>query len=696
MNPRIALAALAAVLLMLGGCGQPADERPATTPEPDHEMATTPETTPDTLIDRERLFGNPERAQGRLSPDGSTVSFLAPLDGVLNVWVAPADNIADATAITRDTGRGIRNHFWSPDGEWILYLQDTDGDENFLLYAVSPDGEGDPRNLTPFDDTTAQVVRMSRDHPDTILVGLNNRDARWHDVHRLTLSTGELELVTEGDGFLGFLADHDLNVRLAMRPRQGGGMDLLRRDGEAWETLLTVEQEDDLSTQPFDFTSDNSRIYMVDSRDRDTAALVTIDVDSGEREVLGESDRADVSNVVIDRVSRDVVAYAVNHKQVEWHPLDEGFARDFEFLGERIDGELSVASQSADGSRWLVVASDATVPGRYYLYEREAREVRPLFDTRPQLADEPLTPMHPLVIRSRDGLDLVSYLSLPRWTDPDGDGRPSEPQPLVLLVHGGPWARDSFGYQPEHQWLANRGYAVLSVNFRGSTGFGKSFINAADGEWAGKMHDDLIDAVEWAIDAGITTSEQVAIMGGSYGGYATLVGLTFTPETFACGVDIVGPSNLETLLESIPPYWEAFFENLARRVGDPRTDEGRELLRERSPLHFADRIERPLLIAQGANDPRVKQAESDQIVEAMQANELPVTYVLYPDEGHGFARPENRLAFYGITEVFLYECLGGQAQPIDGALEGSTTEVPVGADFVTGLAEELARWQAAD
>jgi dipeptidyl aminopeptidase/acylaminoacyl peptidase len=324
-------------------------------------------------------------------------------------------------------------------------------------------------------------------------------------------------------------------------------------------------------------------------------------------------------------------------------------------------------------------------PVHYYYYDRAKKKAQFLFTNRKELEGLSLAKMHPVVIKSRDGLDLVSYLTTPPGADPEGDGIPDKPLPLVLVVHGGPWGRDAWGYDSMHQWLANRGYAVLGVNFRGSTGFGKKFINAGNMEWAGKMHDDLIDAVQWAIEKRIAEPKHVAIMGGSFGGYATLVGLTFTPETFACGVDIVGPSNLVTLLKSIPPYWAPQVELFKKRVGDHTTEEGKAFLRKRSPLTYAKRIKRPLLIGQGANDPRVKQAESDQIVKTMQKKGIPVTYVLYPDEGHGFARPENRLSFFAVAEAFLAECLGGRFEPVGNDLKGSTITVPVGTEYVPGL-----------
>jgi len=378
------------------------------------------------------------------------------------------------------------------------------------------------------------------------------------------------------------------------------------------------------------------------------------------------------------------------HLRLAWIPLEPRVAADLAQLEAALPGEIDIADRTRDDRRWIVVAAAAEAPATYHLYERDGGTLRELFATRPELKPYRLAPMRGEVIRARDGLELPSYLTLPA-----GSTAPP-PLPLVLLVHGGPWARDTYGFNPQHQWLADRGFAVLSVNFRGSTGFGKAFLNAGDLEWGRKMHTDLIDAVEWAIARGIARRDSIAIMGGSYGGYATLAGLAFTPEVFCCGVDIVGPSNLATLLATVPPYWAAFFENLARRVGDPRTAEGSRLLAERSPLTAAGRIAKPLLIAQGANDPRVKQAESDQIIAAMREKRLPVTYVLFPEEGHGFAIPENRQAFYAIAEAFLAAHLGGRVEPFGRDFEGARFVVPQGSDHVPGLSAALAEAERAN
>jgi dipeptidyl aminopeptidase/acylaminoacyl peptidase len=373
----------------------------------------------------------------------------------------------------------------------------------------------------------------------------------------------------------------------------------------------------------------------------------------------------------------------------EWQVLDPAVAADFTYLKTVADGDFAIPSRSLDNQRWVVAYTTDAGPQRFYLYDRRTRKATFLFADQPELEKLPLVKMHPVVIKSRDKLDLVSYVSLPRWADPDGDGRPDRPLPMVLLVHGGPNERDHWGYNPEHQLLANRGYAVLSVNFRNSTGFGKAFFNAGTREWGAKMHDDLLDAVDWAVAQKIADPGRVAIMGASYGGYATLVGLTFTPDTFACGVDMVGISNLETWLNTLPPYLAPFIQAYKDRIGDPTTPEGRAFLRQRSPLTHVGRVKRPLLIVQAANDVRVKKGESDQIVKALQDRRIPVTYVLLPDEGHWDWRPENFLAVYATTEAFLSAVLGGRSEPVGEALKGSSLTVPVGADLVLGLSRAL-------
>lgn len=639
------------------------------------------------LIERAKFFGNPTKINGRISPDGQWLSWIAPRDGVLNLWVAPVGNPGQARPLTAEKLRPIRSSFWSPDSRMLLFVNDKGGDENFLLYGVDV-ASGEQRGFTPFEKTRVEVLNISRKVKDRILVGINNRDPRWHDVYSLHLQTAQLTLVQRNEGYSAFVSDEDLNLQLAEKPRNDGGVNYHRiRNGQIEPTpVAEVAMEDSQTTAPLGFTADGKTLYWTDSRGRDTAALVAQDLASGQSRVLAQDARADIGSVLSDPRTGRVQAYALNYLKNDYVPLDDaGMAADLAYLKGAVQGGFAISSRTDADDKWLLTVDRVSEPLATWLYERGARRLTPLFVARPELEGAPLVPMVPHEIRSRDGLTLVSYLSLPKTVDPTGSGQPRQAVPMVLFVHGGPWARDSFGYHSYHQWLANRGYAVLSVNFRGSTGFGKKFTSAGDLQWGRKMHDDLLDAVDWAVQRGVTTRDKVAIMGGSYGGYAALAGLAFTPTTFACGVDIVGPSNLFTLLKTVPPYWEAFKEQMYRRVGNPTTEAGQALLRERSPLNAADKIVRPLLIGQGANDPRVNVAESDQIVAAMAAKNIPVTYVLFPDEGHGFARPVNNIAFNAVTENFLASCLGGRAEPIGNTLKASTAQVKHGAEYAAGL-----------
>ena len=642
------------------------------------------------LIPRKALFGNPDKTAARLSPDGSQIAYLAPLDGVLNVWVGPAGKPDAVQPVTNDVERGIRFYAWAYTNEHILYIQDKGGDENWRLYSVNL-SSGETKDLTPIEGTQAQIQKVNPHFPEEILVGLNDRVAQFHDLYLININNGQRRLIQQNDGFLGFVVDEKYQVRFANQPTPDGGFDMLRPVGEGeWEPFLSVAGQDALTTFIVGLDRSGENLFMVSSIGRDTAALFALDPATGERRLLAEDPKSDVGSVMVHQLEKHVQAVSFNYQRKRWQVVDESIKEEMEFLRTVADGELDVISRTLDDRFWLVTYAMDDGPARFYRFDRQEQRVDFLFTDRQALEEQLLAKMQPTIIPSRDGLELVSFYTLPLGSDGDGDSWPDRPLPMVLLVHGGPWSRDEWGYDPVHQWLANRGYAVLSVNFRGSTGFGKEFVNAGDLEWGGKMHDDLIDGVSWAVKKGIADPERVAIFGGSYGGYATLVGLTRTPETFACGVDIVGSSNLKTLVESIPPYWQSMIEVFANRMGDHRTEEGRALLRERSPLTYADRIRRPLLIAQGANDPRVKQAESDQIVQAMQEKAIPVTYVLYTDEGHGFARPENSLSFSAISEAFLADVLGGRYEPIGSDFEGASFTVLTGVEEIPGLSEALA------
>ncbi len=642
------------------------------------------------LIPRRQFFGNPEKARPRLSHDGKQLAFVAPEEGVLNVWVAPADDLSKAKAVTHDRHRGVMAYSWAYTNEHLLYTQDKNGDEDNHVYCITL-ATGEIKDLTPIAKIAAEIDSVSEKFPEEILIGINDRGGReYHDIYRVNIITGEKQLVQENPGLAGFMTDDDYRVRFALNYTPDAGQVYLKptKDGD-WKEFMKIDAADGMTTSPAGFDKTGNLLYFMDSRERDTAALTTIDLTTGEQKVLASDPRADISGALAHPTEKTIQAVSFTYARTEWKILDPAVQPDFDYLKTVADGEIQITGRTLDDKRWTVAYLMDNGPIRFYIYDRPEKKATFLFTSNTALEKLPLVKMHPQIIKSRDGLNLVSYLTLPKDADPDQDGRPNKPLPLVLNVHGGPWSRDDWGYDPEHQLWANRGYAVLSVNYRGSTGLGKKFINAADKEWAGKMHDDLLDAVNWAVEQKIAQKDKVCIMGGSYGGYATLVGLTFTPKVFACGVDIVGPSSLVTLLSNPPPYWMPFMPVMKLRVGDHISEEGRKFLESRSPLNFVDKIERPLLIGQGANDPRVKQAEADQIVKAMEEKKIPVTYMLFPDEGHGFARPENRFAFYAVAEAFLAEHLGGRVEPIGDAFEGANVKVPSGVEQVPGLEEEL-------
>ncbi len=642
------------------------------------------------LIPRKVILGNPERTAPFISPDGSKLVFTAPVNGVMNIWVAPANDLDAAKPLTSESRRPIQKFWWAPNGTHVLYLQDQGGNENYHLYAVDI-ATGTTKDLTPFKNTRAEVLADSYDRPDELLVGINNRDRRWSDAWLINVVTGERTLVLKNEGFSSLVADNTMTIRLGAKPTPDGGLEYMRVEDAEWKPFLTVPADDALTTEHLFFSADNKSLYMIDSLGRDKSALTKIELDTKKSTVIASTDKSDIAYVIAHPTTHEVLAYSAEYDRMEWTALTPELKPDVDFLNKQVTGYWYVLSQSKDGNLWTVWIDNTGEPIKFGLYDRRKRSLKGLFAARPNLEGAPLPITHPRTIKARDGLELVSYLTLPKGSDTDGDGIPDKRLPMVLNVHGGPWARDSMAYNPPTAWLANRGYAVLSVNFRGSTGFGKAFVNAGDKEWGGKMQNDLIDAVDWAIKNKIAIKDKVAIYGASYGGYATLVGLTSTPEKFACGINIVGPSNLKTMLSNMPAYWASFLDIYKRRVGDPATKDGNALLTDRSPLFRAAKIQRPLLIAQGANDPRVKQSEADQIVRAMAKKNLPVTFVLYADEGHGFARPENRLSFYAISEAFLAQCLGGRAEPIGTDFDGSSVAVPAGKQHIIGLKEALAR-----
>ncbi len=632
-------------------------------------------------IPRRLLLGNPSALDPKLSPDGRLLAWLAPVDGVMNVWAAPTESIREAQPLTRMAGRPPAWHDWSADGRFVLFLKDENGDENFRLHAVEAE-TGETRDLTPLSQVAAQVLLNSPDLPGRILIGLNDRDPRRHDVWSVEPASGERELVyenTEGFGWFGF--DRQGGMRLAARNEAAkGARQVYRMETGRPEPWRLIPFDDQFGTAFLNFDRSGAKLFARSSIGRDRSALVAIDMTSGDETVLAEHPRADIVDAIPDQRTFDIQAASAVYLREEWIALDRSAARTIAMIRAAApDCEFTRVSASADERLWTIAVHGPRRPPRYHLIDRDAAAIRELFSARPDLEPYRLAGTQPAVVKARDGLDLVCYLTLPA---DEPSSRPRSPLPTVLFVHGGPWSRDSYGYDRERQWLANRGYAVLNVNYRASVGFGKAFVNAGDREHAGKMHDDLIDAVEWAVRKGFARRDKIAVMGGSYGGYAAFVAATFTPDVFCCALPIVGVTDLMTLLESFPPYWADFLAQFYRRYGDPRTPEGRKFLRSRSPLGRADRIRKPMLIAHGANDVRCTLAQSDEIVAAMQKHGLPVTYVVFPDEGHGFKRPENALAYHAIAEAFLARHLGGRAEPVGSDFEGSSADIRAGGDVL--------------
>ena len=609
-------------------------------------------TTP--LIPREVLFGNPERASPAISPDGTRIAWLAPVDGVLNVWVGQI-GADDAKPVTDDTDRGIRDYRWAHDDRHLLYVQDRGGDENWHLYAVDLEGGG-TRDLTPFDDVQAQLVATDKQFPDKVLVGLNKDNPELHDVYQLDLAAGKLDLVASNPGFLGWLADADLRVRCGVAPTPDGGLIVMVRDSEdaGWRQALQVGPEDALGTSPVAFSRDGTELLMVSSEDANAARLVRLDLAGGDRQVIYEDPRYDVESVVLHPDTREPELVTVVRDRAEMEAVDPARASELARIRAVHPGDPVFLGRDHADKTWLLAFTADDGPVSYYAWDRAEQRAAFLFVHRPELERYQLASMEPFSFPARDGLEVHGYLGFPPGSSRSG-------LPTVLKVHGGPWYRDTWGFDPEAQWLANRGYLCVEVNFRGSTGYGKAFVNAGDREWGAAMHDDLVDAVRHVVERGWADPARVAIYGGSYGGYAALVGATFTPDLFRCAVDLVGPSNLKTLIESIPPYWKPMVSLFNTRVGNPETEV--DFLWSRSPLSRVDQIRIPVLIAQGANDPRVKQAESEQIVAAMRDKGIAYEYLLFEDEGHGFAKPANRLRFYAVAERFLATHLGGRHEP---------------------------------
>jgi len=626
---------------------------------------------PPQLIDRDVIFGNPEIAAAQLSPDGKYIAFLKPWKDTRNVYVKAVDEpFSAARLLTTETKRPVAGYFWTRDSKYILYAKDNDGDENFNVYAVDPSakpaaGADAPpsRDLTGLKSVRVQIYEVPKSNPDVVYIGLNDRDKAWHDLYRLNISTGTKELVRKNtERITGWVFDLKGQLRMATRSAENGDTEVLRVDADAFTKVYSCSVFE--SCKPLQFQPGDQRLYMETNKDANLTALELLDPQTGKTEMM-ESDplgKVDFGGALFSEATDELVETWYIAARVKTYYKNKAFGDDVHWIEHKFpDHEILVVSRTKDEQLWLVTAVSDTEPGETMLFDRKAHLLTPQYKVREKLPRADLAQMKPVTYKSSDGLEIPAYLTLPKRV-------PAKNLPTLMLPHGGPWGRDQWGYNPLAQFFANRGYAVLQPNFRGSTGYGRKFLDAGNLQWGRKMQDDVTWGVKYLIAQGIADPKRVGVIGGSYGGYATLAGVAFTPDLYAAAVDIVGPSNLITLLDSIPPYWESIRKMFYQRMGDPSTPEGKKQLMEESPLNSADKIKTPLLVAQGANDPRVNRREAEQIVIALRDRGFPVEYILAPDEGHGFARPVNNLALFMASEKFFALHLGGKYQ------EGGTPE----------------------
>jgi dipeptidyl aminopeptidase/acylaminoacyl peptidase len=624
------------------------------------------------LVDRELFFGNPEIAGSQLSPDGKFISFIKPLNGVRNIFVKGIDEpFTSAKAVTNETKRPIPSYFWSQDGKYILFVKDNDGDENFNVYAVNP-AEATAakipaaRNLTEGKNVRAFIQGVPKSDPDTIYVGLNDREPAWHDLYKVSISTGQKTLIRKNtDRLQGFIFDNNDKIRLATRSAENGDSEILRvEDDGKFTKIYDCNWRESCGT--IRFHKDNKRVYLETNKgDRDLTQLVLLDPVTLKEELVEQDPekRVDFGNAIFSDLTNEVILTSYEDDKPRLYFKDKSFEKEYNDIRKKLGGtrELNFQSSTKDEQKWILVSYSDTDPGTVWLYDRKTKNLSTLYVVREKIPRDAMSEMKAIRYKSSDGLEIPAYLTLPK-------GLEAKNLPLVVFPHGGPWGRDSWGFSGYAQLLANRGYAVLQPNFRASTGYGKKFLNAGNKQWGDLMQDDITWGVKYLVSQGIVDAKKVGIMGGSYGGYATLAGVTFTPDTYAAAVAIVAPSNLNTLLGSLPPYWEAGRKMFYERMGDPNTTEGKAQLDRQSPLNHVAKIKTPLMVVQGANDPRVKKAEADQIVVALRERNYPVEYLLAPDEGHGFQRPVNNMAMIMSVEKFLAKHLGGRFQ------DGGTSE----------------------
>ena len=640
------------------------------------------------LVPRDALFASPTYSELQISPDGKQLAFLHPLNGVLNVWVAPLDDPKAATPVTRFDTRPPDSFQWSPDGRYILVLKDVGGEEHSQLWVANLE-KRTVVNMTADPAVQTKIVKLSKRRPGEILVGMNIRDRRYRDIYRVDLASGQrTEVLRNERNYIDVVADPDFNIRLGVRGNIDGSSTYFRLDPAGPSEFMTIPLAS-LRNSKILGLDGAGKLLMFDSRASDKAHLTSVDLATDKQTSLAASGRADIVDPLFDEASGMLLATREDPLVSEWTVRSDEVRAEFAALQAAAAGPFKIVDQTPDNARWLLLETVPNRPDRYSWWNRKDRTLVPLLSTRPDLDKQALARRLPVTIASRDGLNLPRYLTLPTNAKLGADGMPVTPVPMVLLVHGGPWLRDDMAFDPQHAWLADRGYAVLSVNFRASGGFGSDFMAKGDRKWSETMHDDLLDGVQWAIDKGVTAKDRVAVMGLSYGGYSTLVSLSFTPDTFQCGVDLAGPSNLVKQVAGMPDWWTWQRPQFVNRVGDPATKEGAADLMRRSPIARVDAISKPLLVTNGANDPRIFPSQSEEIVDALKARGKPVTYAFYPDEGHVYAKDATNISFAAIAEHFLSKCLGGPAEPYGDDLTGSQVELKTGAGFVPGLERAL-------
>ena len=640
-------------------------------------MMTTSESS---LIPRKLLFGKRGRDSCKISADGAWLAWLEDVAGVRNIWIRDIRSMGSAQPITTEDSHDIVSFVFATNSQQIFYLRDTNGNENTHLYIVDM-VSGSTRDLTPFGNIQARLLGLNDDDPHTIAVAINDRIAEWHDVYLIDCQSNVRSLVLQNDKRLGsFLFDRQLNLRAASRIIENNVTEFLTITDGRVAPFFEAQHEDFYSASLLSFNRAGDALYLLKPMGTDTSALVRYEWSTGREDVVFENPDGDVMDVVWEPEDCEAQLVCIEKDRRRWFGLQQETQQALQHLNGLYETGFDIVSVSRDNRRWLI-STGGDRPSNYVLFDRSDGQVTDLLSSRPDLNSRYCCTKQVLEFRARDRLEFSGYCTAPVGKRTSNSTRP----PAVLYVHGGPWWRDSFDYSPVHHWLSDRGYAVLSVNFRGSRGFGTHHLNAGDREWGGKMLDDLVDAIKITAEHDLIDPERVAIMGESYGGYAALSGLAFAPDVFKCGIAICAPANLETLIASIPPYWTSYYENIARRVGDPRTAEGKAILMERSPVHQAERMCAPLLIAQGGQDVRVKPSESEQIVAALQKHDHPVVYLRFDDEGHGIVRPNNSMAFYAAAEAFLSCYLGGACEPISDEIAVSSARIEAGSEMIANL-----------